>query len=210
MEGAAQTRTQLKSILVPSVQELARESLEKVPDRYIRPFDDQDRPILPLDDRVHDLHVPIVDMEALLSGDGQELQKLHLACQEWGFFQLINHGVNSSVVEKFKIETQEWFNLPMEEKKKYWQTPTDVEGFGQVFVVSEQQRLDWADLFYLTTLPKTQRSPRLLPLFPLPYRSSLLSLTPPPPPPGFFPCFHSSTTFYQGSWSCKAELSSNL
>lgn len=174
MEGGAQTQTQLKSILVPCVQELAKESLEKVPHRYIRPFDDQDRPILPHDDRVHDdLQVPIIDMEALLSVDGQELQKLHFACQEWGFFQVINHGVDSSLVEKFKRETQEFFNLPMEEKKRYWQTPTDVEGFGQAFVVSEQQKLDWADLFYLITLPKTQRLARLLPLFPLPYRDTM-------------------------------------
>ncbi|KAJ0081051.1 hypothetical protein Patl1_10238 [Pistacia atlantica] len=34
-----------------------------------------------------------------------ELDKLHLACKEWGFFQLINHGVSSSLVQKVKIET---------------------------------------------------------------------------------------------------------
>jgi len=92
MEEEGKKRAQLKSILVPSVQELAKESSERVPDRYVRPFDDQERPILAVDDHVPQdndgLQVPIVNMEALLSGDGQELQKLHLACQEWGFFQV--------------------------------------------------------------------------------------------------------------------------
>ncbi|GMP72006.1 hypothetical protein CsSME_00030204 [Camellia sinensis var. sinensis] len=69
------------------------------------------------------------------------------------------------------METQEFFNLPMEEKKKFWQDPGDVEGFGQAFVVSEEQKLDWADLFFLTTLPTHLRKPNLFPMLPLPFRS---------------------------------------
>jgi isopenicillin N synthase-like dioxygenase len=52
------------------------------------------------------------------------------------------------MVEKVKMEIQDFFNLPMSEKKKFWQTPQHVEGFGQAFVVSEDQKLDWADMFY--------------------------------------------------------------
>lgn len=84
--------------------------------------------------------------------------------------QLINHGVSSSLIEKFKLETKELFDLPIEEKKRYWQTPTDVEGFGQAFVVSDEQKLDWADMFFLTMLPKHLRKSHLFPNLPLPYR----------------------------------------
>jgi isopenicillin N synthase-like dioxygenase len=29
-----------------------------------------------------------------------------------------------------KFDIQEFFKLPMEEKKKYWQEPGDLEGYG--------------------------------------------------------------------------------
>ncbi|CAL5412433.1 unnamed protein product [Camellia sinensis] len=56
----------------------------------------------------------------------------------------------------------------MEEKDKFWQQPEDIEGFGQAFVRSEEQKLDWADLFYMVTLPTHLRKPHLFPKLPLP------------------------------------------
>ncbi|CAL5410067.1 unnamed protein product [Camellia sinensis] len=184
------------SLLVPSVQELAKESLTTVPPRYVR-HDHQNCPMSSYGARCPD-DLPIIDMDKLISGDhmDSELKKLDYASREWGFFQqnkliscdsnpkplglgcdkqkaLINHGVSSSLVEKVKMETQEFFNLPMEEKKKFWQDPGDVEGFGQAFVVSEEQKLDWADLFFLTTLPTHLRKPNLFPMLPLPFRHTL-------------------------------------
>jgi hypothetical protein len=37
--------------------------------------------------------------------------------------QLINHGVCSSYEEKLKMEIQDFFNLPMSEKKKFGKLP---------------------------------------------------------------------------------------
>ncbi|GAB4831545.1 hypothetical protein Ancab_005553 [Ancistrocladus abbreviatus] len=160
-----------KSLLVPSVQELAKETLtiNTIPPRYIQHV----HPPLPSESGLADLQLPTISMEALVSGNPQELQKLHAASQHWGFFQLVEHGVSSLLVEKIKRETKEFFNLPVEEKRKYWQSPEDVEGFGQAFVQSEEQKLDWADMFYLVTLPKHLRKPHLLPALPLPFRDAL-------------------------------------
>ncbi|MCL7025045.1 hypothetical protein MKW94_028499 [Papaver nudicaule] len=41
----------------------------------------------------------------------------------------------------------------MNDKAKYGQKEGDAEGFGQHFVQSDDQRLDWADLFFMVTLP---------------------------------------------------------
>ncbi len=60
-------------------------------------------------------------------------------------------------MEKFKLEIDNLFKLPYEEKQKLWQQPENHEGFGQLFVVSEEQKLDWSDMFYITTLPHTLR-----------------------------------------------------
>ena len=79
---------------------------------------------------------------------------------------MINHGVSGSVLEGVKVGVKELFNLPMEEKKKFWQRAGEMEGFGQAFVVSEDQKLDWANVFHLITLPKSVRRPQ----FPLHFR----------------------------------------
>lgn len=73
-------------------------------------------------------------------------------------------------MEKMKSETQELFNLSVEEKKKLWQTEGDVEGFGQAFVVSEEQKLDWSDMFYLLNFPTNLRKTRLFENLPPTFR----------------------------------------
>ncbi|KAK8484996.1 hypothetical protein V6N13_063035 [Hibiscus sabdariffa] len=157
---------------VPCVQEVAKGALSQVPLRYQRP--DQDPPFTSLAELSPE-QVPVIDMQKLLYGDSMdaELEKLHHACKHWGFFQLRNHGVESSLVEKVKKGIQGLFNLPMEEKKKLWQRPGEVEGFGQAFVVSDEQKLDWGDMFFITSLPPHLRKPHLFPNLPLPFRDDI-------------------------------------
>lgn len=137
-----------KSLLVPSVQELAKQHLTNIPARYVR--SEQETPVISAGESV-----PVIDLQKLISGDAMdsELQKLHLASQQWGFLQVINHGVTPSLLEDFKREVIELFKLPMEEKKKLWQQEDSFEGFGHTFVMSEEQKLDWSDMFSLMTLP---------------------------------------------------------
>ncbi|XP_060191256.1 oxoglutarate-dependent flavonoid 7-O-demethylase 1-like [Lycium barbarum] len=157
------------SLPVPSVQELAKDSPENVPARYLR--DDQELTLIK--SSISDDNIPIINMETLLLGDEFELKKLDSACREWGFFQLINHGVSSSLVEKVKKDTQDFFNLPLEEKKKLKQVDGDMDGYGQAFVVCEDQKLDWGDMFFLTTLPPYFRKQHIFSHLPQPFRGTV-------------------------------------
>ncbi|XP_031393856.1 protein SRG1-like [Punica granatum] len=159
------------SLPVPWVQDLAKDKLGVVPEKYVRT--EQDPLIIP--DSASLPQVPVIDLQKLTSGDSvdSELQRLHHACKEWGFFQLINHGMSDSLLEDVKSGILEFFNLPMDEKKKFWQVPGELEGFGQAFVVSEQQKLEWADAFYMMTLPTYMRKPYLFPKLPQPFRDIL-------------------------------------
>ena len=76
------------SLSVPFVQEIAKEALDKVPERYIGP--QHERPILSTSTATPLPQVPVIDMSKLLSHDlkGPELEKLHYACKDWGFFQV--------------------------------------------------------------------------------------------------------------------------
>ncbi|KAE8647733.1 protein SRG1 isoform X2 [Cucumis sativus] len=159
---------------VPCVQELVKSSLSTVPLRYVRP--DQDPPFEFTDASAE---VPVIDMHKLFSNnfENSELDKLHHACKDWGFFQVINHGVSDVLIENVKSGIQSLFNLPMVEKRKLWQRPGDVEGFGQSFVVSEEQKLNWGDLFGIFLLPTYLRKPHLFPNLPLPFRDDLDAYT---------------------------------
>ncbi|RZC49474.1 hypothetical protein C5167_017907 [Papaver somniferum] len=165
------------SLFVPSVHELVKQSPGEVPARYIR---DDLEPLTDLSGvSMLDQTIPVIDLKNLLSpepiiGDS-ELEKLHSACKEWGFFQVVNHGVDFLLVEKVKSEIEGFFNLPMDEKKKFWQVEGDLEGFGQAFVHSEGQKLDWADMFFVFTLPHYMRKPRLFPELLLPLRETMES-----------------------------------
>ncbi|CAF2131314.1 unnamed protein product [Brassica napus] len=169
----AKGANQYNSIIVPSVQEMVKEKMIKtVPQRYIR--SDLDKAEI-TDDSGPRTEIPIIDLNLLCSSTSMtsEIDKLDLACKEWGFFQLVNHGIDSKFLDKVKSDIQDHFNLPMEEKKKLWQQPGEIEGFGQSFVVSEEQKLDWSDMFYLTMQPVLSRKPHLFPKLPLPFRDTL-------------------------------------
>ncbi|KAJ4711696.1 2-oxoglutarate (2OG) and Fe(II)-dependent oxygenase superfamily protein [Melia azedarach] len=163
------------SLPVPSVQELATQHPEIVPSRYIR--DNVDDTIATVnrsfDDQI--LRAPLIDMAKLVNPDSQqqELQNLHSACKNWGLFQLINHGISDELLRNIKEQVGQFFDLPLEEKKRWAQKPGSLEGYGQAFVISEEQKLDWNDMIFLRTLPTQIRKLNLWPEQPPKFRETL-------------------------------------
>ncbi|URD81779.1 S-norcoclaurine synthase 1 [Musa troglodytarum] len=158
------------SIDVPNVQALAASIANPahVPPRYVRPEAKAD-PVA----SDGDSELPVIDFSRLLHRgfSREESAKLHHACADWGFFQLINHGVPDQAMEKMKADIVEFFKLPLEEKKAFAQLPNSLEGYGQAFVVSDDQKLDWADMMYLITRPLQSRNVDLWPSQPLTFRN---------------------------------------
>jgi isopenicillin N synthase-like dioxygenase len=52
-----------------------------------------------------------------------------------------------------KAAVAAFFELPLEEKRNYAMAANDIHGYGQGYVVSEHQKLDWCDLMFLVTSP---------------------------------------------------------
>ncbi|KAK2985050.1 hypothetical protein RJ640_016970 [Escallonia rubra] len=158
------------SLPVENVQALASKNPDDIPLQYIRPEVEYDEIF------VHgSLQIPVIDMNNLVIGQvgyGEELAKLHRACKEWGFFQLINHGA-SEAIEHMKVVTEEFFKLPLEEKMACAQVPNNIEGYGQAFVVSEDQKLDWGDMLFILPLPASRRNMRFWPQNPASFKSTL-------------------------------------
>ncbi|PON91277.1 Isopenicillin N synthase [Trema orientale] len=57
--------------------------------------------------------------------------------------QLINHGVSEEVIEKTKIDIEDFFQLPLEKKKAYSQLPNNIQGYRQAFVVESLDKYSW-------------------------------------------------------------------
>ena len=85
--------------------------------------------------------------------------------------QLVNHGVPEEVIRDVRRDIAEFFKLLLEAKKACAQLPDDIQGYGQGFVFSETQKLDWADMIYLKLRPMESRSMRFWPAQPPSFRS---------------------------------------
>jgi len=67
-------------------------------------------------------------------------------------------------------QVQRFFELPLQEKKRSAQRPGSLEGYGQAFVTSEDQKLDWNDMIFLKCLPIENRKLDLWPQNPPEFR----------------------------------------
>ncbi|KAF3622293.1 hypothetical protein FXO38_31360 [Capsicum annuum] len=76
MESMPPKRNFEKSVLVPSVQELAKQHLTNILARYVCPGQESSAVSIGAE-------VPVIDIQKLISGDfmDSELQKLHSTCQ---------------------------------------------------------------------------------------------------------------------------------
>ncbi|XP_012835897.1 PREDICTED: hyoscyamine 6-dioxygenase-like [Erythranthe guttata] len=86
-------------------------NVESVPKSHV--FSDEDRPgnqQIPLCNTI-----PIIDLENNSSNLSETIIQ---ACQEYGFFQVINHGVSEDVISEAMKVMEEIFNMPVEEIKK--------------------------------------------------------------------------------------------
>lgn len=163
----------LKNLKVPNVQELAAtlDKTSEIPQRYIWP----EAIANPVQSNISIDDLPIVDLGRLLDPAlcQEESAKLEHACQEWGIFLVVNHGISKELLSKIKDDITEFFKLPLKEKEIFAQIPNNFQGYGQAFVASEKQKLVWADMLYLVSRPPTSRDMRFWPSKPPTFRESL-------------------------------------
>ncbi|KAL4571437.1 hypothetical protein LXL04_018196 [Taraxacum kok-saghyz] len=154
------------------VQEIAADR-NHLPERYIRKQDEEYGSLTtaglssPMTD-----DIPVIDI-SLLTSSPSELHNLKSAISSSGCFQAINHGIESSFLEKVREISKLFFGLSIEEKKKCFREDNDLEGYGNDMVLSDNQTLDWTDRLYLTVLPKHKQKLQFWPQNPTHFREVL-------------------------------------
>ncbi|KAI3800310.1 hypothetical protein L1987_28397 [Smallanthus sonchifolius] len=64
-----------------------------------------------------EFELPLIDLSRLNDQDGEDCKReIAEAAQEWGFFQVVNHGVSWEILEKMRCEQMKLFKKPFEEK----------------------------------------------------------------------------------------------
>ncbi|XP_072960386.1 flavanone 3-dioxygenase 2-like [Typha angustifolia] len=127
---------------------------ESIPEFYVRPESQRPR----LSEVVSGADIPIVD---LISSDKQQLvSQIAHACQSYGFFQVVNHGIPRELLEKVMEVAAEFFRLPHEEKAKlYSNDPAKKVRLSTSSNVRKETVHNWRDYLRLHCYPLEEYMP---------------------------------------------------
>lgn len=104
--------------------------------------------------------IPVIDLSSISTLDhipnnnnskeilGGLISEIGEACEKWGFFQVINHGVAPEKLENMDRVTREFFALPLEEKRKVKGDVSNPMGYYDVERTKNVR--DWKQVFDFT------------------------------------------------------------
>ncbi|XP_057787419.1 protein DMR6-LIKE OXYGENASE 2-like [Salvia miltiorrhiza] len=107
-------------------------------------------------------NVPLIDLSPLGAPEPAPaaleslVAQIGDACKNWGFFQVINHGVPLHLREKMELVSREFFALQKEEKKKV--ARDEVDPLGYYDTEHTKNVRDWKEVFDFT-----EREPIIIP-----------------------------------------------
>ncbi|PON33011.1 Oxoglutarate/iron-dependent dioxygenase [Parasponia andersonii] len=131
-------------------------SVTSVPSEYSFTLNPNDQ----ADSNDPDHSIPTIDFSLLTSGSPEQrsnfLHDLRKACEDWGFFMVINHGVEESVMKGMIDECEAFFNLTDEEKKEFQGTRNALDPIkcGTSFNVAIDKVLLWRDFIKVISHPE--------------------------------------------------------
>ncbi|KAG0469069.1 hypothetical protein HPP92_018397 [Vanilla planifolia] len=142
---------------IVSVQSIAETGTTIIPDRYVKPASERPVPVhTPGPSFSGNPSIPVIDLGKLAEGAAEcraAMRAISDACRNWGFFQVVNHGVEPELVRAVLATWRGFFHLPAEEKQKLANSPTTYEGYGSRLGVEKGASLDWGDYFFLHLFP---------------------------------------------------------
>ncbi|KAL0321100.1 UNVERIFIED_CONTAM: 1-aminocyclopropane-1-carboxylate oxidase [Sesamum radiatum] len=92
---------------------------------------------------------PVINMEKLNGvGRAATMEMIKDACENWGFFEVVNHGIATEFMDTVEKLTKEHYRKCMEQRFKEMVAKKGLEA-----VQSEINDLDWESTFFLRHLP---------------------------------------------------------
>ncbi|KAK9153844.1 hypothetical protein Sjap_001324 [Stephania japonica] len=138
------------------VKHLCESGITRVPSKYVLPT--QERPI---SERTmsngRNISLPIIDFAELQgSNRSKALKNLSKACEEFGFFQVVNHGISIEVIRHMMDVSRRFFELPFEERSKYMTSDMQSPArYGTSFNQNKDGVFCWRDFLKLICPPSS-------------------------------------------------------
>ncbi|XVF62879.1 hypothetical protein PTKIN_Ptkin09bG0044100 [Pterospermum kingtungense] len=127
------------------VKGLVDAGIVSIPKMFIRPAEEA---VEELNSSQSNTEVPIIDLSNIQDGSRRKqiVDEVRFASEEWGFFQVINHGIPLTVLDDM-IDGVRMFNEQDLELKKelYTRDPTEKVRFCSNFDLYASQTADWRD-----------------------------------------------------------------
>ncbi|KAJ1376618.1 Oxoglutarate/iron-dependent dioxygenase [Sesbania bispinosa] len=103
------------------------------------------------EDAHEELQAPVVDLHGFLTGDDEATQRaanlINAACLNHGFFQVINHGVDSHLIAQAYDQMDTFFNLPIQRKLSVYKKPGSMWGYSGAHAERFSSKLPWKETF---------------------------------------------------------------
>lgn len=119
--------------------------------------------------------IPVIDLGGWEESRMAEVVgQVKAACEEWGFFRIVNHGVSLELMERMMRVCKEFIALPVEEKAAYVGRPGLIsQGYGSKYTIKEDKVRDWRDYLYLLLQPVSVRDYDFWPKKPASFRETM-------------------------------------
>ncbi|KAL3653480.1 Jasmonate-induced oxygenase 1 [Castilleja foliolosa] len=146
------------------VQSVSENCTDSIPGRYVKPPEARPSP----GPGPGDINIPLIDLGGIHDDKLRETTLRHVsdACRDWGFFQVVNHGVRPDLMDRAQEAWREFFHQPMEVKQGYANSPKTYEGYGSRLGIEKGAILDWSDYYFLHYLPCNLRDHNKWPALP--------------------------------------------
>ncbi|WOK98948.1 protein DOWNY MILDEW RESISTANCE 6-like isoform X2 [Canna indica] len=105
-----------------------------------------------LEEVIRDADIPTVDLGS--SDNTQIVAQVADACRSYGFFQVVNHGVEMEIMKSMMEVASEFFRLPPEEKAKHYsEDPAKKMRLSTSFNIRKEKFRNWRDYLRLHCYP---------------------------------------------------------
>lgn len=145
------------------VKGLVDTGIMEIPRIFIRPSDEL---VEELTRSKSGLHCPVIDLSGIEVQDRRKkvVDEIREASEKWGFFQLINHGIPSSVLEGMLDGTRKFHEQDSELKKEYYsRDQTRSVRYESNYDLYESKTANWRDTLNISMLISGHIEPEEIP-----------------------------------------------
>ncbi|KAH7844219.1 hypothetical protein Vadar_025610 [Vaccinium darrowii] len=113
------------------------------------------------------LQVPVIDLSAIDGSDSREkvVNEVRIAANEWGFFQVVNHGIPLNVLDEMIDGVRRFHEQDPEMKKSmYTRDPKKRVRFGSNYDLYASKSANWRDTLSISLPASDQLDPDEIPI----------------------------------------------